>query len=127
MSGLVISVAGDPTFPGIVKLRRSGREPVEVGFMFRHKTTEELAEWSERAKQPTADKADLLEEIVAGWKTPRNVEEYVSEGEDFQHAAMLEQDFSSENLRALILNFIGAAEAIAHGYRIALVEGRRKN
>ncbi len=62
----MIRLNPDPTFDALVKLTVPGQpEPVGVPMTFRHMAGDKLPEWFASSREK--NKADALDEIIAGW------------------------------------------------------------
>lgn len=104
----------DPTFKLKVSLFRPGTStPQSITLVARHKTQDELIEWTKRVNPADGDGAFLLE-VVAGW-----------EGVADRDRKPVE--FSEDGFRALINNFPGAGLLIFKAYAEELNAGRLKN
>lgn len=107
-----------PKFWADVEIPVPGHEkPADIYIEFKHKTQEQLEEWSEKGralaesqkKQAKIDvDTEFIAEIVCNWEN-------------------VDTDFSEQALRTVLNNYAGAGRAIILTYRRELAEGRRKN
>jgi len=99
-----LKLVADPKFRAKVAIPLAGGDPVEVEFVFKHRTRTALKEFIE-SRAGVSD-IDTLFEIACGWE--------------------LEDEFSKENLNTLLENYAGSALAIYQTYRDELVKSRPK-
>lgn len=102
----------NPTFKAAVPLSMPGMEkPLSVPFEFRHKTTEQIAEWMARA--PGRSDADVLHEVIVGWSVA-----------DDQG---VEVPYSYTALSTLLNNYATAKGEIFSAYLSELTKAKAKN
>jgi hypothetical protein len=101
-----------PTFKAPIALSQPGVEkPLEVPFEFRHKTTEQIADWLARA--PGRSDPDVLHEVIVGWSVVDDRGEAVA--------------YSHTNLATLLNNYPTAKGEIFAGYLAELTKAKAKN
>jgi hypothetical protein len=100
-----LKLVAAPTFKSKVPIPVAGGPPVEVEFVFRHRTKTALDEWI----KSRADKSDAESflEMVEGWE--------------------LEDQFGKESVELLLENYVGAALATYRVYVDQLVQAKLKN
>lgn len=103
MAKLTIKAA--PTFTAKVGIPQAGAEPVEVAFVFKHKTKDELQEFM-GSREGKTDCQSFLE-IVDSW--------------DF------EGPMTPETVETMLQNYIGAGLAVYLGYIAELTKAKAKN
>jgi hypothetical protein len=103
MAKLTLKV--DPTFPAIVDIPKAGSEPVQIRFDFKHRTKDELNEFT----KTRADKTDVeyIMEMATGWD--------------------LNDEFNAENINSVCQNYIASPLAIYMKYVDELVKAKAKN
>lgn len=94
-----------PTFKAKVGIPVAGGEPVDVEFVFKHRTKDELDAFIE-SRKGKSDKETLLE-MASGWE--------------------LDDPFSAESVERLLQNYAGAGLAIYKAYIAELYGARIKN
>lgn len=94
-----------PTFKAKVGIPVAGGDPVEVEFVFKHRTKTALDEFI-KSRAEKSD-AESFMAMVEGWE--------------------LEDAFNAENIELLLQNYIGAALATYRVYIDQLVQARTKN
>jgi hypothetical protein len=102
----MFEIDADPTFKERVTIAKAGGKTGEVIFEFRHKDSDELAEFLARAE--TVKPAEWAKEIVVGWEGVKTA---------FDEAA----------LARMLKQNLSAAEAIMKGYLRGLSGGRLGN
>lgn len=104
----MLKIQPNPTFWTPVQISVPGSEkPAVVDFEFKHKTKEQLVDFTGRLSDGRADN-DILDEVIVGWK-----------GAD--------TDYSASALRDLLSNYPASGLEILRAYMAALTESRRKN
>lgn len=100
-----LSIIAAPTFSAKVKIPVAGVEPIEVNFTFKHRTKDELEEFT----KGRADKSDVesLMEMVSGW--------------DFA------EDFNADTAKTMLQNYVAAPVPIFRAYIEELYQGKAKN
>lgn len=92
MAKLVLIAA--PTFKAKVPIPLAGGTPVEVEFIFKHKTKTALDEWI-KTRAEKGDEESVLD-MASGWE--------------------LSDEFNAESIKLLLENYIGSALAIYKTY-----------
>ena len=100
-----LSINVNPTFPATVTIPVAGGDPVDIGFVFKHRTKTQVGEFTTSRKEKT-DVESVLE-MVEGW--------------DFA------EPFTPEAVEIMLENYYGAAEAIYRTYLRELVQAKTKN
>lgn len=109
MSKAIFKLQPAPTFTVPVEIPRHGEEPAKIKVTFKHKSREELAEFTERAGQSNAEQdVALMREMIADWEGP-------------------DMEFCDEAIQLLIQNYQGAVPALVQAYVGELMQARRKN
>ena len=99
------TLAVKPTFKSKIKMPVHGGDTVELEFEFKHRTRDQIAEWTKGFSK--IKDIDLLEDMLAGWN--------------------IEEPFSRESLELLCQNFSGAPGVILSAYLAELSQARQKN
>lgn len=94
-----------PTFKATVDIPVHGGEPAPVGFVFKHRTRDELDEFFKSISQLSVEESVL--ECVVGWD--------------------LDDEFNAENVARLCQNYLGAPGAISQAYATELFQRRLGN
>lgn len=113
MTKTLIKLNPAPTIEAPVSLTIPGQaEPVAARLQFRYLNRNDLQTWLGKpdAEGKGLATADWLAEVVVGWN---------AEDVDFE--------FTPENFRAFLTNYLTAGTEIYHGYLKALTESRAKN
>lgn len=99
-----------PTFEADVFIPVPGGEKAKVTVIFKHKGKKALAAYFDSLTSADSERsdADALDELIDGWKG-------------------VDEKYSKEKLELMLDNYPGSAAALFEAYRVALVEGRRKN
>lgn len=100
-----LKLNADPTFKTKVAIPIPGGEPVEVEFEFKHRTSDELAEWMKTAGKRTD--IESTTGCIVGWA--------------------LDDKFNKANVERLLKNYHGASRAIASKYLSELMVLRLGN
>lgn len=109
MSKVIFKLQPAPTFTVPVEIPRHGEEPAKIKVTFKHKSREELAEFTKRAGESNAEQdVALMREMIAGWEGP-------------------DMEFCDEAIQLLIQNYQGAVPALVQAYVVELTQARRKN
>lgn len=106
--------------------------PLKIGFRFKHRTREQMAdlaekhaklagEYAEQAKDDTSEKP-LRDYITSAIK--RDVLTVMELATDWEVDGL---EFNSHNLGRFFALYSGAARAISEDYRISMMEGRLGN
>lgn len=103
-----ISIAVAPTFKATAKIPAPEGRTLAVEFVFKHRTTEELARWTADVAASGRSDAVAVMEMAEGWT---NVEE----------------PFTAESVEALCLNYHRAGAAIATAYVDELMQAKVGN
>lgn len=100
-----LTLVANPTFKAKVGVPVAGSSPVEVEFVFKHRTKTALDEFiKSRADKPDAESFLAM---VDGWN--------------------LDDEFNAENVELLLQNYIGTALATYRVYVDQLVQARLGN
>jgi len=97
-----------PTFTKEVEIHVPGKEPMKVGFEFKHKDKDELHEFLHGESAKTRTDIDGLLEVIKGWP-----------GQDVE--------FNRDNLAKLLRNYHGAGAKILVTYVNELQDARLGN
>lgn len=100
-----LKLIANPTFRAKVAIPVAGGEPVEVEFVFRHRTKTDLDAWI--AARTDKSDPDSFMEMVESWG--------------------LDDPYTRENVEALLENYIGTALATYRVYIDQLVQAKLKN
>lgn len=96
----------DPTFKAKVEIAVPGAAPASVVFTFKHRTRQEMERFLPTVTE-MQDDAQLIMALCTGWE--------------------LADDFTEENVRALVDAYIAAPGAIFEAYIKELTGNRTKN
>lgn len=96
----------NPTFPLKVGVHVPGHEPDEVVLTAKHRSKDDMAEFI-KAVSDMKDDASVILAIATGWD--------------------LDNEFSEENVRALVNDYVDAPRAVFERYLEELSGNRRKN
>ncbi len=123
-----IKIAQNPTFSAAVLLPRVGAEPVEVNFEFRYFDRLALAEMFDRWNQARESLADQAKE-GATWAevTRREVELQADQIKEIVHGWGLQDDYTDEAVRQLVLTCTGAPKSVIDAYQAAYAPARLGN
>lgn len=102
----MFKIAPNPTFEHEVKITRADGEVGSITFEFRHKTTDGMNDFLDRAG--SMKPIEWAKEIIVGWKG-------------------VDKAFDEDALAELLQNHLAAAEAIFDGYLKGLSGGRLGN
>lgn len=100
-----LSINAAPTFKGKVSIPVAGADPVVMEFTFKHRTKDELAEFTSTRKDKTD--TESVTDMIVGWE--------------------FEEEFSNAAIETMLQNYIGAAEAIFRIYLSELLQAKAKN
>ena len=100
-----LSILANPTFTAQVPIPVHGGDPVKVGFTFKHRTQDEMAEWI--SQREGKKDIDAVMEMVTGWE--------------------FEEDFTPENVSALLQQRMGAGLSIFLVYTKELYQAKLGN
>jgi len=100
-----LSLKANPTFSAKVGIPKHGSTPVEIQFTFKHRTSKDFSDWLKSLDGK--DKAEAVLEMAEGWE--------------------LEDEFSTDNIRVLLSNYMGAFQAILDTYMKELTQARLGN
>lgn len=95
----------DPTFKAKVGISVAGQGKVPTLFTFKHRSGPELAEWLKTCQGKTG--AQIVLDCACGWE--------------------LDDEFTEENVKALCLGRVNAANEIVEAYLDELQVARVKN
>jgi hypothetical protein len=109
MSKAIFKLKPAPTFTVPVEIPRHGGEPAKIKVTFKHKSREEMADFTKRAGESNEHQdVALIREMIADWEGP-------------------DMEFCDEAIQLLIQNYQGAVPALVQAYVVELMQGRRKN
>jgi len=100
-----LKLVANPTFRAKVGIPVAGAVPVEIEFVFRHRTKTDLDAWIS-ARTDKSD-PDSFMEMVESWE--------------------LDDPYTRENVETLLENYIGTALATYRVYIDQLVQAKLKN
>ncbi len=100
-----LKLKANPTFPAKVGIPVAGAEPVEMNFIFHHKTKAAMIEFMDTINDRTDEQSVM--QIVAGW--------------DF------DEEFTLENATEMLQNYAGAGQAIYRKWVDELLQNKAKN
>lgn len=100
-----LSINVNPTFPATVSIPVAGGEPINMSFVFKHRTKTQIGEFTTTRKEKT-DVESVLEMV-----------------EDWEFA----EPFTPEAVEIMLENYYGAAEAIYRTYLRELLQAKTKN
>ncbi|NHZ93547.1 hypothetical protein F2P45_31775 [Massilia sp. CCM 8733] len=100
-----------PTFKAPVQIQIPGAGEAEIVFTFKHRTKNELKEFTESLKSADGEDGpndtDVLLDITSGWD--------------------LDEPFDADSLNKLTQRYMGAAQAVIAAYFNELTGARAKN
>ncbi len=95
----------EPTFKGKVLISVHGGNEADIEFTFRHRNTDDLAEWMKGLEG--RNKADLILEMALGWD--------------------LSDTFNTESVKTLIANYAGSFDRVLEKYLSEMLQAKEKN
>ncbi|MEG1971421.1 MAG: phage tail assembly chaperone [Burkholderiaceae bacterium] len=111
----MLKITPNPTFPLDVRVSVAGeKNPVRIGLTVRHKDTDALKQWIERASETGSDTAALLAEVIESWS-------------GLGDAAGAPLAYSPEALATFLKNYPALGLEIFSAYVKELTEARLKN
>jgi hypothetical protein len=116
----MFKIQAEPTFQARVDIPVAGAASVPVIFTFKHRSKDELDAWRESTK----DKPEhlIFMECVEGWaRTDAEAKKVDKE------AHGLDEDFTEDNVKALLQQRIGTAMATYVAYAVELTKHKEKN
>lgn len=116
----MFKIKAEPTFHAKVEIPVAGGPSVPVIFIFKHRSKDELDTWRESTEGKP--EVQIFKECVTGWVRTD------SEAKTFDKDAHgLDEDFSDENIQALLQQRIGTAMAAYITYAVELQKHKAKN
>lgn len=101
-----LKLIADPTFTAKVAIPVAGGDPVDVEMTFKHRTRDEFMEHA-KASAKYKDDTELVMSVAVGWG--------------------LDDAFNAANVKLLVQNHHGSAQAIASAYVNELTKARLGN
>jgi hypothetical protein len=95
----------EPTFKGKVQIPVHGGADAEVEFTFRHRSTDDLADWMKALEG--RNKADLILEMALGWD--------------------LTDPFNADSVKTLLSNYAGSFDRVLEKYLAEMLQAKEKN
>lgn len=105
MAKAKFTLSASPTFKAPVAIQVPGGKPVQVEFVFKHRTRDDFKEFIEALEG--RDDIDMLLEIASGWE--------------------LDDAFDAKSLALMTQNYMGSARAVLETYISELTSARVKN
>lgn len=100
-----LSLKIDPKFQATVDIPKAGSEPVQIKLDFKHRTKDELSEFTKTRDDKTD--VEYIMDMATGWD--------------------LDDEFNAENVNALCQKYITAPIEIYKKYIDELVKAKAKN
>jgi hypothetical protein len=118
----MFKLIANPTFPAKVGIPVAGGSPVNVVFIFKHRTKTQYAEWLDSLgkRKGTSGDLDTFLDMVDGWiEDDAEAKKFDAEG--------LSETFNRENAGMLLEQRMGVAQSTFDTYLGELTKAREKN
>jgi len=119
-------IAQNPTFKKVVSIPRVGGDAIEVEFEYKYLPRQELAKlyesWEKKAKELQISETSTLSEL-----TEAEIDLQVGQLQDILVGWAFSDEFSEENIRALVETSVHASRVVTEVYSDAYAKAKLGN